>query len=517
MKQLLFTIFAFFQVNLLFASSPTPPKDSLSALDHFANGLEGLVFYSLKINETISIPLVLILLVFAAVFFTVYFNFLSITGFKHALDIVRGKFDDPKDTGDVSHFQALTTALSGTVGIGNIAGVAIAVSVGGPGATFWMIIAGILGMSTKFIECTLGVKYRSINADGSVSGGPMYYLSKGLAKRGFAGLGKVLAVLFAVACIGGSFGGGNMFQINQATQQIIEVTGGAESVFFDKPWIFGLLMAAFIGVVIIGGIKSIAKVTDKIVPFMVGVYLLAALSILVVNFSEIPSAFLAIFNGAFNPTAVAGGFVGVLIQGFRRAAFSNEAGIGSASIAHAAAKTQEPVSEGIVALLEPFIDTVMVCTMTALVIVITGAYEVEGLGGVALTSNAFTSVFSWFPLVLSSAVILFALSTAISWSYYGLKTWTYLFGENKAAEIIYKALFCVAVVVGSVISLDSVIKISDSMIFIMCIPNILGLLILAPEVKKDLNEYFHKVKTGIIKRYDANGVEEKQKSELQEA
>ena len=516
MRQLLLSIFGFFQMNLLFASTPNGTAEAkTSFMDSFANALEGIVFYSVKVNDNLAIPLVVVWLVLAALFFTVYFKFISITGFKHAIDIVRGKYDDPeKDTGEVSHFQALTTALSGTVGIGNIAGVAIAVSLGGPGATFWMIIAGILGMSTKFVECTLGVKYRVTNADGSVSGGPMYYLEQGLKKKNLGGLGKFLAIAFSVACIGGSFGGGNMFQINQATQQIIDVTGGATSPFAENPWIFGLIMAAFIGVVIIGGIKSIAKVTDKIVPFMVGIYLLAAFAILAFNYDAIPTAFAAILEGAFNPTAIAGGFVGVLITGFKRAAFSNEAGIGSASIAHSAAKTDEPVSEGIVALLEPFIDTIVVCTMTALVIVITGANEVSGLGGVALTSKAFSSVFSWFPLVLSCAVILFALSTAISWSYYGLKTWTYLFGETKLAAMSYKFLFCVAVVIGSTISLGSVIKISDSMIFIMCIPNIIGLFLLAPEVRDDLNDYLFRIKTGVIKRFDS--VEKTEKTKKRE-
>ena len=463
-------------------------------------------------HKNIEIPFVLIWLVVGAVFFTFFFRFINIRGFKHALDVVRGRFDDPNDSGEVSHFQALTAALSGTVGIGNIAGVAVAVSLGGAGATFWMIVAGLLGMSTKFVECTLGVKYRNVNADGSVSGGPMYYLSKGLAKRNLGKLGKVLAVLFAIACIGGSFGGGNMVQINQATALLTEATGGMESIFYQRGWIFGVLMAAIVGVIIIGGIKSIARVTDKVVPFMVGIYVVAALVVLVMNFSEIPAAFGQIFSGAFNAEAMYGGLIGVLIQGFRRAAFSNEAGIGSASIAHSAAKTDEPISEGLVSLLEPFIDTVVICTMTALVIVISdyGSFtatevfineKAGDLDAIGLTSSAFAQSISWFPIVLTVAVILFALSTMISWSYYGLKAWTYVFGEGRAANISYKVIFCLFVVVGSAISANQVFDFGDAMIFAMCFPNVLGLYFLAPEIWGDLQSYMARVKSGEIKRY----------------
>ncbi|MEC8335159.1 MAG: alanine/glycine:cation symporter family protein [Bacteroidota bacterium] len=464
-------------------------------------------------DQFMNVPFVLIWLVVGALFFTIYNRFVNITAFAHALDVVRGKYDDPNHKGEVSHFQALTAALSGTVGVGNIAGVAIAVSLGGPGATFWMIVAGLLGMSSKFVECTLGTKYRRVNEDGSISGGPMYYLRDGLAKQNKKGLGAVLAALFAIACIGGSFGGGNMVQINQATLQLIEVTGGESSFFFGRGWIFGALMAAVVAAIILGGIKSIAKVTDKVVPFMVGIYILGALVVIFGNLSEVPSAFGKILAGAFNGEAMYGGFVGVLIQGFRRAAFSNEAGIGSASIAHSAAKTDEPVSEGIVALLEPFIDTVVICTMTALVIVISNyggagaaaAFENAGGGtgfGIGLTSSAFGQTMSWFPIVLSIAVILFALSTMISWSYYGLKAWTFLFGETRAMDITYKALFCVFVVVGSAISATSVFDFGDAMIFAMCFPNVLGLYFMAREVKEDLGDYMRRVKSGEIKRYD---------------
>tara|TARA_Y100000589_G_scaffold279291_1_gene275203 strand:- start:3339 stop:5021 length:1683 start_codon:yes stop_codon:yes gene_type:complete len=464
-----------------------------------------------------TIPFVLIWLSLGAFLFTLYFGFINLTGFRHAIDVVRGKFDDPnsKETGEVSHFQALTAALSGTVGVGNIAGVAIAVSIGGPGATFWMIVAGLFGMSAKFVECTLGTKYRRQNPDGSVSGGPMYYLSNGLAKKGetIGMIGKLLAVLFAIACIGGSFGGGCMVQINQATKQLISVTGGEASFLSGQSWIFGVAMAVLVGMIIIGGIKSIAQVTDKVVPFMVGIYVLGALFVLVGNLSSIPSAFGQIFSGAFAADAMYGGIIGVMIQGFKRAAFSNEAGIGSASIAHSAAKTDEPVSEGMVSLLEPFIDTVVICTMTALVIVISGygdytsasaftLAESGDLKAIELTSSAFSQTIPWFPIVLSVAVILFALSTMISWSYYGLKAWTYLFGESRTSDISYKALFCLMVIIGSAISAKSVFDFGDAMIFAMCFPNVLGLYFLAPEVKQDLKDYLSRVKSGEIKRFD---------------
>ena len=448
-------------------------------------------------KKTKSIPIVVIWLVFGALFFTIRMNFINIRGFKHAIDLVKGKYDDPKDEGEVSHFQALATALSATVGLGNIAGVAVAIAVGGPGATFWMIIAGLLGMSSKFVECTLGVKYRVVDKNGEVSGGPMYYLRNGLSKYGFDGFGKVLAVIFAVLCIGGSFGGGNMFQANQAYAQL----SGQFPILEGSGPMFGFLLAILVGTVIIGGIKSIAKVTEKIVPFMAGLYVAAALIIILVNITEIGSAFAMIIKGAFAPSAAFGGFIGVLIQGFRRAAFSNEAGVGSASIAHSAAKTNQPVSEGIVSLLEPLIDTVVICTMTALVIIVTGFSGVQGIEGAQLTSQAFGSVISWFPYVLVIAIFLFAFSTMISWSYYGLKSWTYLFGNSKKSEITYKLIFLIFIIIGSSISLGAVIDFSDMMILAMAFPNILGLLILSKEVKFDMREYFSKIKSGEIKKF----------------
>ncbi len=459
------------------------------------------IFFPVPLGNGHEMPFVIIWLLVGALIFTVYMGFINFSGFKHAIDVARGRYDDPSDPGEVTHFQALTAALSGTVGLGNIAGVAIAVSVGGPGATFWMILAGLLGMTSKFVECTLGVKYRIVKSDATVSGGPMYYLSRGLSNKGWPVAGKIMAVVFAFFCIGGSFGGGNMAQINQATKQFVNITGGSESFLFGREWLFGVIMAIIVGLIIIGGIKSIAKVTDKIVPFMVGIYIAAALVVLVLRISDLPEALASIFTGAFSSDAAFGGFLGVLIQGFRRAAFSNEAGVGSASIAHSAAMTDEPVSEGMVSLLEPFIDTVVVCTMTALVIIITGNIDPGASQGVELTSKAFGSAISWFPYILSLAVILFALSTMISWSYYGLKSWTYLFGDNKFTGVSYKVLFCTFVVLGSAMNMQKVFDFSDAMIFAMAFPNVLGLYILAPEVKKDLSNYVRRVRNGEIKKY----------------
>jgi len=445
-----------------------------------------------------NIPIVVVWLVIGAVFFTIRMKFINLRGFKHAIQLVSGKFSNPDDAGEVSHFQALATALSATVGLGNIAGVAVAISLGGPGATFWMILAGLLGMSSKFVECTLGVKYRHIDEEGNVYGGPMYYLSKGLELKGKKGLGKILAIIFAILCVGGSFGGGNMFQANQAFAQL-----SSEFTFMaDYGALFGVVLSVFVGIVIIGGIKSIAKVTDKIVPIMVGLYVTFAVIIIFSNIGNIGIAFTQIFEGAFVPSAMKGGLIGVLIVGFQRAAFSNEAGVGSASIAHSASKTNEPVSEGIVALLEPFIDTVVVCTMTALVLIFTGfADGSSDLTGAELTSAAFSTVFPWFKYVLIIAILLFAFSTMISWSYYGLKSWTYLFGISKGSEIAYKVLFLLFIVIGSASSLGAVLDFSDMMILGMAFPNILGLYFLSGEVRKDLLKYFDDLKTGVIKAY----------------
>lgn len=448
---------------------------------------------------TKGIPFIVIWLVLGATFFTIRMGFINIRGFRHSLQLARGTYDDPAAPGQVTHFQALATAVSGTVGLGNIAGVAVAVSLGGAGATFWMIVCGLLGMSSKFVECTLGVKYRDILPDGRVFGGPMNYLRYGLEKRNMKGLGKVLAGLFAVLCVGASFGGGNMFQANQSFEQL----AGQFSVLQGNGFWFGVVTAILVGVVIIGGIKSIANVTGRIVPLMASIYVIAALAVIIMNIQNVGSAFAAIVDGAFSPAAIKGGIIGVLVVGFQRAAFSNEAGVGSAAIAHSAVKTKHPPSEGFVALLEPFIDTVVVCTLTALVLIFTGMHEVEGMAGAQLTSDAFGSVISWFPYVLGVAVFLFAFSTMISWSYYGMRAWTYLFGKSKRAEMVYKMLFLVFVVIGASVSLGAVLDFSDMMILAMSFPNIIGLYIMSGEVREDLNKYLKDLKNNQLFRKQA--------------
>jgi len=462
------------------------------------------IFYPATIAG-VEFPLVVAWLFLAAIIFTIYFRAINVRGFTHAIRLVKGEYTRPDEVGEVSHFQALATAVSGTVGLGNIAGVAVAITLGGPGATFWMILAGLLGMATKFTECTLGVKYRRENADGSISGGPMFYLSRGLAEQGKAGLGKVLAAAFAVFCIFGSLGGGNAFQSNQAYSQMRSVTGGDDGPLGSgaSGVIFGIILAAFVGVVIIGGIKRIARVTDKLVPFMAVFYVTCCLIVLGANLSAIPEAFRLIFAGAFSPEGVTGGIVGVLIVGVQRAAFSNEAGLGSAAIAHSAVQTNRPVTEGYVALLEPFIDTVVICTMTALTIVITGAYTSEGTEGVQLTSQAFETVLPWFPNALAVAVVLFAFSTQLAWSYYGAKATAYLTNESRIADTIYKVVFLLFVVIGAASSLDVIIGFSDAMIFAMSIPNLIGVYLLMRVVKRELTEYEADLRSGAVSKVDA--------------
>lgn len=491
-----------------------------------AQAWEDLIFTEIPLG-TIGIPIVLVLLIVGASFFTIYFKAVNIRYFWTAIQIVRGKYDDldrhqvPDSTiivdgdvqetirdesieGEVNHFQALATAVSGTVGLGNIAMVAVAISIGGPGAILWMILAGLLGMSSKFVECTLGVKYREVDESGRVFGGPMYYLSKGFSEIGKAKAGKVLSIIFALLCVGASFGGGNAFQSNQAAAQIItrfniDGTGSGTMI--------GIIFALLVGIVILGGIKRIAKVTEKVVPFMAVIYVLAALFIICSNISILDDALWSIISEAFTPRAtVTGGIIGVVVQGFRRAAFSNEAGAGSASIAHAAVHTKHAASEGLVALLEPFIDTVCICTMTAIVIVMFN-YEAafaygdvvnnevliaetgQRLGGVNLTSLAFDTAIPGFSYVLAFAVIMFAFSTMLSWSYYGLQAWKFLFGRGRMADFVYKVIFLLFTVLGAAITLDAVIKFSDAMILALVFPNMIGLLFLYPRAAEELTRY----------------------------
>ncbi len=534
-RLLLFSLLSLSSTSLFASSSEKGLDEKINdGFMPFAEWWENLILAEVPILGH-DIPLVLIILILGALFFTLYFGFVNIRHFPTAIQVVRGKYDDLEknqphlkaqvyevegdlmDTikdeghlGEVNHFQALATAVSGTVGLGNIAMVAVAISIGGPGATFWMILAGLLGMSSKFVECTLGVKYRDIDKDGNVFGGPMYYLSRGLKEMGLTHLGKFLSVVFAILCVGASFGGGNAFQSNQAAAQIIERFGlSGES----SGSIIGLIFALLAGIVIIGGIKRIAKVTEKVVPFMAILYVGASLFIIFSNIQWVDDAFGLIFTEAFTPKAtITGGFVGVLVQGFRRAAFSNEAGAGSAAIAHSAVNTSHPASEGLVGLLEPFIDTVLICTMTAIVIIL---FNMDGmfvygnvvdgqalmhdgsrLGGVNITSMAFENAISGSSYVLMAAVCLFAFSTILSWSYYGLQAWKYLFGRGKLIDLTYKVIFLLFTVLGAAITLDAVIKFSDAMILALVFPNMIGLLILFPKVKKEFVKYMSLISKG---------------------
>ena len=474
----------------------------------------GKIFSEVEVNGY-GVKWVIVWLALGGLVLTIAFKFINFRAFPLALKSVRGRYSSDSDPGEITHFQALTAAVSGTVGLGNIAGVAIGISIAGPGVAFWLFLAGFLGMATKFAECTLGVKYREFDTEGRIHGGGMHYLKKGLAERGMAGLGRVLAIFFAIFCVFASFGGGNIFQVSQVTQQLINVTGGEQESFFNgNQWIFGVAMAGFTALVILGGIKGIARVTSKLVPTMCFIYIFSALIVLMVNADRIFPAIQMIMHEAFNPrAAVTGGFLAAFIWGIRRATFSNEAGIGSAAIAHAAVKTKKPASEGVVALLEPFIDSVIVCTMTSLVIVTSmqfqgdsGDFVVNGVSqtlsdknnsstfGIGLTSLAFQSVHDSFRYVLFVCVLLFAFSTLITWSYYGLQAWQYLLGNGKTMERIYKVIFCLVIIIGSSASMSNAVDFSDASLFAMSIPNLIGVYLLIPIVRKEYQEYIEYTK-----------------------
>jgi len=468
----------------------------------YTDAISEVVFFNVwkgKVGEAeLKVPFILLWLAGAALFLTLYFRFINLRAFGLALRTVRGKYSRSDDPGEITHFQALSAAVSGTVGLGNIAGVAIAISMGGPGAAFWMVMLGLCGMTSKFAECTLGVKYRQIDKDGKVHGGGMLYLTRGFAERGMGPLGKTLAVFFGVCCVGASFGGGNMYQINQAASQLVNVTGGPDTWLGENRWVIGLAVAVFVGMVIIGGITRIANLTAKLVPGMTALYLVGCFVVLGTHADKILPTLGLIFSSAFSGEAAAGGLVGTLLLGVRRAAFSNEAGIGSAPIAHAAVKTRYAASEGLVALLEPFVDTVIICTMTALVVIVTGDYLHRGDDGITITSDSFASVVPWFAYVLSAAVVLFALSTLITWSYYGLQAWKFLFGKSKASDVSFKVLFCVVIVIGAAMSPGKVIDFSDAMLFSMAFANLIGVYTLLPVIKRELAMFL-----AFTKRVDA--------------
>ena len=465
--------------------------DAITWIDNIFGLFVGYLF-AVLFYKILGFPLIVLILLVGSITFTFYFRFINVRGFAHAIDIIKGKYDNPKDDGQISHFQALTSALSATIGLGNIAGVAVAVSLGGPGAVFWMILIAFFSMSAKFVSCTLGQLYRQVNPDGSIDGGPMYYLEKGLGELGMGTLGKVLGILYAIFIIGGAFGGGNMFQANQSYALVGSLTGISSLTY-------GIILAILVGVVIIGGIERIGQTTEKIVPTMVVLYVGASLFVILTNLDKLGGVVASIMSEAFSPNAIYGGLIGVLVTGIKRAVFSNEGGVGSASIAHSAAKTDEPVREGIVAMVGPFIDTIIVCFMTASVILITKdanpLYQVGGgINGVELTSAAFGSVISWFPIILSIVVFLFSYSTMISWYYYGNKGWKYLFGDTTIP--VYQTLYLGCTVLGAIASLGNVMDFSDLMILSCAVPNIIGALFLLPKLRVHLNDYWTRYQAG---------------------
>ncbi len=486
------------------ADAPVGLDDQINAaVKPIADAISAAIFYAVELPGGQKLPLIVAWLVIGGVVSTIYFGFINVRGFTQGFRLIRGDYSDPSSPGEVSHFQALTSAVSGTVGLGNIAGVSVAVALGGPGATFWMILAGILGMSTKFAECTLGVKYRLEKPDGTISGGPMYYLIRGISEQypTLRPLGIGFAIIFALCAMLGAIGAGSMFQANQAYSQFLQITGGEAGPLAGMGWAFGLGMAILCGIVVIGGITRIGRVTEKLIPFMAILYIVACLVVIGFHIDKLPATIGLIFSSAFSTEATYGGLIGALLVGFQRAAFSNEAGLGSSPIAHSAVKTREPVTEGLVALWEPFVDTVIICTMTALVVVITGAYLNTENTGVALTSISFASVISWFPYVLTVAVFLFAFSTMLTWAYYGAKAASFLFNESKIALYGFKVFFLFMAIIACTMDLSNLIGVSDGLLFIMAIPNLIGVYMLMPVVKRELNSYFARLHSGEIKPY----------------
>jgi len=490
-----------FMVSSVALAADAATSSTLNDMFGVINGYLAAVFFFDVMPGEANMPFIVAWLIVGAVFLTFRMSFINLRMFRHAYHILRGKYARPGTAGEVTPFQALTTALSATVGLGNIAGVAIAIMIGGPGATFWMIVAGFLGMTSKFTEATLAQMYREVRPDGHIMGGAMEYLSRGLAEKGWSQTGKVLAIIFCVLTIGGSLGAGNAFQVSQSLTAVKQQI----PILVEQPWIYGIVMGTLVAVVIIGGIRRIAHTAEAIVPTMVTIYVLACIWIILSNIAMVPDAIGKIVTEAFTPAAGMGGLIGVLVQGFKRAAFSSEAGIGSAAIAHATAKVAYPVRQGIVALMEPFIDTIVICTMTALVIIITGAYNspetadlVANKEGAALTAYAFGTSISWFPIILSLSVVLFAYSTMISWSYYGERCWTYMFGESST--MAYRIIFIIFVVLGSVTSASNILDFSDLLILAMAFPNFIGLYILHGKVREALTSYLAKLKSGELDR-----------------
>ena len=500
MKKFLMMLFTTMLMTLQSAQAMNVDEFMDKHVAPISDAVAKLIFFPINICGN-NVPLIIFWVLIAGFFFTFYFKGISVWGFKHALDVVAKPAEKHNDgCGEVSSFQALATALSGTIGIGSIAGVAISISIGGPGAAFWIFAGALLGMSIKFVEATLAVKYRRFNLDGSVSGGPMHYIAHGLTRKKMRWLGQPLSVLYAILCIGGGITGGNMIQINQTAHQIVFITGGSHSIFHGYTWLIGLVAAVLIGMVIVGGIKSIAKVTTILTPTMCLLYIVSGLIVIFANFMNIPHAIALIIREAFNPTAVAGGVIGTIIIGLRRSVQSNEAGTGAAAIVYATAQTKEPVSQGFVALLETFLTGVL-CLFTSFAIVFSGActHATKEISGIELASNAFQSVIPFFPIILSIIAVMFALSTLISWAYYGQKAWTFLFGEGKKRVLAFNLIYCLFIVIGSAMNVKSVIDITDAMMIALCVPNIIVLYILCPEIKRDLKSYLERQDMKFIK------------------
>ena len=502
MKKFLMMLFTTMLMTLQSAQAMNVDEFMDKHVAPISDAVAKLIFFPINICRN-NVPLIIFWVLIAGFFFTFYFKGISVWGFKHAIDVVAKPAEKHNDgCGEVSSFQALATALSGTIGIGSIAGVAISISIGGPGAAFWIFAGALLGMSIKFVEATLAVKYRRFNLDGSVSGGPMHYIAHGLTRKKMRWLGQPLSVLYAILCIGGGITGGNMIQINQTAHQIVFITGGSHSIFHGYTWLIGLVAAVLIGLVIVGGIKSIAKVTTILTPTMCLLYIVSGLIVIFANFMNIPHAIALIIREAFNPTAVAGGVIGTIIIGLRRSVQSNEAGTGAAAIVYATAQTKEPVSQGFVALLETFL-TGLLCLFTSFAIVFSGActHAAKEISGIELASNAFQSVIPFFPIILSIIAVMFALSTLISWAYYGQKAWTFLFGEGKKRVLAFNLIYCLFIIIGSAMNVKSVIDITDAMMIALCVPNIIVLYILCPEIKRDLKAYLERQDMKLVKKF----------------
>jgi AGCS family alanine or glycine:cation symporter len=487
--------------------------DSLidSMLSPIADKISGIIFYSVTIHG-VKVQLLVALLMFAAFYFTLRTKFIGIWGFKHAVKLLTKNYTHKdaikrKKKGEVSSFQALTATISASAGIGNVAGSAAAVSLGGPGVIFWMVTAGFFSMALKFSEVLLGIKFREVNPDGTVAGGPMYYIKNGLKYNKYLkGFAPYLSKIYAVCCIFAMIGGWNLFQINAMTTQITEVTGGKNSFFYGQSWLLGLIVAIITYFTIIGGIKAIGKFTSKVTPVMCTLYVTSAFIICLMNIGHIPSTIHLILSQAFHPKALAGGAFTCMLWGFRRAMFANESGLGTAPIAFSAVKTSKPVAQAFIAMLQPFVDTVIVGSATAFVIVVSGVYLTHtGLAGIEMTSSAFATVCPFFPILLTFMASCFVLSTMLCGSYYGVKSWNFLFGESIVTTRTFQIIYCIFIIIGSAMNFKSIINLSDAFTLFLAVPNLIAVFLLSDVIMKELKRYCKRYNVGIYKK---NSIEE---------